>query len=76
MSGHFGRDKTVAAIKDSLYWPTINRDIVNLIKQCYTCSMAKQRKHSMGLYTPLPVPIRPWEDVSMEFILGLPRTLK
>ena len=32
----------------------------------------KTFKH--GVYTPLPVPIRPWEDVSMEFIMALPRT--
>ena len=32
MSGHFGRDKTVVAVTDSFSWPTINRDIVNLIK--------------------------------------------
>ena len=44
MSGHFGRDKTVAAVADSFYWPTINRDVVNLIKQCHTCSMVKQTK--------------------------------
>ena len=76
MSGHFGRDKTVAAVCDSFFWPTINRDVANLIKQCRTCAMAKQRKQNTGLYTPLPVPIRPWEDVSMDFILGLPRTPK
>ena len=44
MLGHFGRDKTVTAVTDSFYWPTINRDVVNLIKQCHTCSIAKQRK--------------------------------
>jgi hypothetical protein len=29
-----------------------------------------------GLYTPLPVSKEPWVDVSMDFILGLPRFRK
>lgn len=27
-----------------------------------------------GLYTPLPVPVLPWEDVSMDFIVASPQT--
>jgi transposase InsO family protein len=44
------------------------------VSRCTTCNKAKSRLNPHGLYMPLPVPSVPWEDISMDFILGLPRT--
>ncbi|KAA3461788.1 Transposon Ty3-I Gag-Pol polyprotein [Gossypium australe] len=45
-----------------------------ICKRCLTCKRAKPKIQPHGLYTPLLIPKTLWTDISMDFILGLPRT--
>ncbi|GKA96872.1 RNA-directed DNA polymerase [Tanacetum coccineum] len=74
LAGHFGRDKTLALLREQFYWPKMERDVNRLLERCRTCHIAKTHSSNVGLYTPLSVPVAPWEDVNLDFVLGLPRT--
>jgi len=76
LMGHFGRDKTYHMLNEHFYWPHMLRDVEHFIKRCIECLEAKSRLKPHGLYCPLPIPNAPWEDISMDFIVGLPRTRK
>ncbi|GJT18787.1 RNA-directed DNA polymerase [Tanacetum coccineum] len=74
LAGHFGRDKTLALLQEQFYWPKMERDVNRLLERFRTCHIAKTHSSNAGLYTPLFVPVAPWEDVSLDFVLGLPHT--
>ena len=52
----------------------MSRDVEHLVRRCTVCQLAKSHVLAHGLYSPLPVPMAPWEDISLDFITGLPRT--
>ncbi|KAK1682570.1 hypothetical protein QYE76_043418 [Lolium multiflorum] len=74
LMGHFGREKTLFMLADHFYWPKMRRDVDRYVKRCITCNKSKSKLKPHSLYTPLPTPTAPWEDISMDFVLGLPRT--
>ncbi|XP_057785651.1 uncharacterized protein LOC131003187, partial [Salvia miltiorrhiza] len=74
LMGHFGIAKTLAVLHEHFFWPHMKRDVERICGRCVTCKQAKSRVSSHGLYTPLPIPTAPWIDISMDFVLGLPRT--
>jgi len=51
-------------------------DTFDAQSQCIACRKTKSRVQPHRLYTPLPVPTKPWVDISMDFILGLPKSNK
>ena len=76
IGGHFGFNKTYQRIKNHYYWASLRRDIFEYIKNCESCIKNKYERHKIGKLSPWPIPHSPWEDISMDFILGFPMTLK
>nr|GEW45602.1 RNA-directed DNA polymerase [Tanacetum cinerariifolium] len=74
LAGHLGIDKTTHLLRANFFWPKLARDVEHFIRHCLPCHRAKSQLFPRGLYMPLPVPLAPWEDVSLDFITGLPRT--
>ena len=74
-AGHFGFDKTYETISRSFYWPGIAEDLKTYITSCDACQRNKSRHQvPAGLLQPLPVPAYNWEQISMDFIVQLPKT--
>ena len=72
--GHVGRDRTMQLISKSYFWPSIRKEVEKFVQRCHICQVSKGSATNAGLYMPLPIPTKPWVDVSMDFVLGLPRT--
>ena len=72
--GHMGRDKTMKLVTDSYFWPTMRKEITKFVERCHICQVSQGTTTNVGIYMPLPIPDQPWIHVSMDFILGLPRT--
>ena len=72
-AGHPGEERTLALLAKSYYWPKMGEDVQACVKSCLVCQMDKiERKKGVGLLQPLPIPERPWENISMDFITGFP----
>ncbi|XP_070057089.1 uncharacterized protein [Nicotiana tomentosiformis] len=74
LMGHFVVPKTLDILAENVFWPGMRKDVERICAQYLECKQAKSKVLPHGLYAPLPVPTSPWIDISMDFVLGLPRT--
>ena len=72
-AGHPGRSKTLELLSRNYYWPKMRRDVERFVRNCHTCQRSRTSRHApFGVLRPLPIPQQPWQDISMDFVTGLP----
>lgn len=73
MAGHFGARRTLDLISRRYYWPALSHDVQEYVRTCAVCQRSKAQRHSQyGKLSPLPIPEEIFEEVSLDFVTGLP----
>jgi hypothetical protein len=72
-TGHPGRSKTLKYLCWNYTWLKMRMDVDRYTCNCYTCQCMKLSRHALfGVLCPLPIPDTPWQDMSLDFVTGLP----
>jgi Reverse transcriptase (RNA-dependent DNA polymerase)/RNase H-like domain found in reverse transcriptase/Integrase zinc binding domain len=73
LAGHWDKRRTTELVRRTFDWPGLYRDVRRYCHECIECQKAKPARHKpRGFLRPLPVPSRPWETVTIDFITDLP----
>ncbi|MCQ8063987.1 hypothetical protein NP303_24795, partial [Salmonella enterica] len=74
---HPGTNKMYQDLKQRFWWAKMKPEIARYVSECDTCQRVKPiLQKSAGLLQPSEIPVWKWEDISMDFIVGLPTTSK
>ena len=74
-SMHPGSTKMYCTLKENYWWQGMKRDIADYVARCLVCQQVKvEHQRPSGLLQPLPIPEWKWEHITMDFVMGLPRT--
>jgi hypothetical protein len=74
-SMHPGSNKMYHDLRSLYWWTKMKREIAKYVSVCDTCQRIKASHLKVaGTLQPLPIPSWKWEDICMDFIVGLPNT--
>ncbi|WVZ51917.1 hypothetical protein U9M48_003017, partial [Paspalum notatum var. saurae] len=70
-------DQVTKCLKQKFWWTRMKREIAKYVSECDVCQRIKaDHLKSAGMLQPLEVPAWKWENIHMDFIVGLPPTQK
>lgn len=72
---HQGGAKMYKDLRSNFWWRNMKREITTFVSKGLVCQRIKdEHQRPAGLLNPLPIPEWKWENIYMEFVVGLPRT--
>jgi hypothetical protein len=75
LSMHPGSTKMYHDLKPLYWWTMMKREIAKYVTKCDTCQRIKASHLKLaGALQPLSIPSWKWDDINIDFIVGLPYT--
>ncbi|KAL2230223.1 UNVERIFIED_CONTAM: Transposon Tf2-12 polyprotein [Sesamum indicum] len=74
---HPGTTKMYRNLRPYYWWQTMKKDVAEFVAKCMTCQQVKtEHQAPAGKLRPLSIPEWKWEKITMDFVVGLPRTFR
>nr|GFB45043.1 transposon Ty3-I Gag-Pol polyprotein [Tanacetum cinerariifolium] len=62
-------------LKQYFWWSGMKRDVATFVARCLICQHVKiEHQRASGLLQQLDIPAWKWDEISMDFVTGLPQT--
>jgi hypothetical protein len=72
-SAHAGAERLWQNLSQKFYWKHMKTDIIEYCRTCDVCQKVKAPNFTkFGFLIPNPIPSRPYQSISMDFIVNLP----
>nr|GFC12014.1 retrotransposable element Tf2 [Tanacetum cinerariifolium] len=74
-SVHPGSMKMYHDLKQHFWWSGMKRDVATFVSKCLICQQVKiELQWASGLLQQLDIPVWKWDEISIDFVTGLPQT--
>jgi hypothetical protein len=75
VAGYPGRAKIYDLLSRNHSWNSMRKDVDRYVRNCHTCQRSKPtHRKTNGLLRPLEIPEQPWQDLSIDIMVGLPES--
>ena len=73
--GHYGAQRTLEYLQRWYWWPQMAKTVHRFCQSCDACQRAKTlNQRPAGKLHPLPLPIKPWDSIAMDFVGPFPES--